>query len=297
LTTKKCDDLKPLTHFFAKFFNASGVSVAKGVSDACSAFQSQLSSSVTPARDALYATLVPAQLPGSRDAVDWTRRCRDYMAANANDFSCVNAHLNGATPQMVDAIDTIYSRIPVVLAMTMGVCLLLVSCLTVSLAFGVSAVVLIFWTLLVVFAVGDLVYQGNLLGSILGAGATAVQGTGGLAWIVPPLTFSVIFGLGLDYDIFLLGRVCEYHCAGFGDREALAYGVAKTGPVITSAGIIMAVAFSGLMLSSIPMLNQVSLLMVVAVLIDTFFVRSLATPAVHAPLKGWNWWPRGVRCR
>merc|ERR1712050_512811 len=95
-------------------------------------------------------------------------------------------------------------------------------------------------------------------------------------------------------DIFLLGRVCEYRCQGEGDRESIAYGVAKTGPFITSAGIIMAIAFSGLMLSPIPMLNQVSLLLVAAVLIDTFFIRSLATPAIHAPLGGLNWWPRKV---
>jgi uncharacterized membrane protein YdfJ with MMPL/SSD domain len=188
---------------------------------------------------------------------------------------------------MVDTIDAIYSRAPLILAITVVICFLLVSCLTVSLAFGLSSVGLIAWTLLVVFAIADIVYRGNIFSAF-----SLLAGTGGMAWIVPPLTASMIFGLGLDYNIFLLGRVCEYHCAGLSDRAALEQGVAKTGPVINNAGLIMAVAFSGLMLSSIPMMNQISFLLVTAVLIDTFFVRCLATPALHAPLKAWNWWPR-----
>lgn len=285
LDTKRCEDLAPLAPVVAKALNMSRAAVP----DACHAFQSELRSSVTSGRNAVYATLIPAVLDRSSESVEWTRRCRDFIFANAEKYPCVTAHLNGLTPQMMDTIDSIYSRAPSILVITVVVCFLLVSSLTKSLTFGLSSVILIGWTLLVVFAIGDLVYRGNVFKSV-----TVLQGTGGLAWIVPPLTASMIFGLGLDYNIFLLLRVCEYHCAGFSDCEALVHGLAKTGPVINNAGLIMAVAFSGMMLSSIPMMNQVSLLLVTAVLIDTFFVRCLATPALHAPLKAWNWWPRHI---
>merc|ERR1711865_1107511 len=101
------------------------------------------------------------------------------------------AHLNGFTPNMVDSIDAVYSTTPVVLS-TMGLCLVLVCILTVSLAFGISAVILISWTIVVVFSIGILVYQDGVLGTV----APQVADTGGLAWIAPPLTFTVILGLG-----------------------------------------------------------------------------------------------------
>jgi uncharacterized membrane protein YdfJ with MMPL/SSD domain len=296
LRTEQCSDLKPFasdSKSWDQMFNSSfDFTTINELAEVCAAFQTQLKTSVTITRDAHFATLVPTQVPGSTEAMEWTRQCRKYLETNAQRYPCVAAHLGGPTAQILDVIDSIYSRTPLVLTVTMCICLVLVSSLTVSLVFGISSVTLICWTLLVVFAIGDLVYRGGLLEYVFGDAIPAVSGTGGLAWFVPPLTFSIIFGLGLDYNIFLLGLVCEYHCMGYSDRDALAYGVAKTGPVITSAGIIMAIAFLGLMLSTIPMLNQISLLMVVAVLIDTFFVRSLATPALHAPLKAWNWWPR-----
>jgi len=204
----------------------------------------------------------------------------------------MEAYLNGGTPQLMDAIDEVYARLPVVLAVTMGCCLILLGLLTVSLAFGVMSVILILWTIIVVFALGVAVYQDGLFGD--NAPAQFSKDGGGLAWMLPALTFTIILGLGLDYSIFLLLRVCELRVKGYEDRDAFIYAVAKTGPVITSAGIIMAVAFSGLMLSRIPMLNQQSWLLVTAVLIDTFFIGCLATPAIQAPLGKLNWWPRKV---
>jgi len=254
----------------------------------CTLLQGVLEATVSRSRDALYALLVPSELVASDEAVRWTRTCRDVIA---QDYPGVTPHLVGTTADMMDAIDAIYQRVPLIIMVTVSLCLILVSLLTKSLAFGVSSVVLISWTVVLVFSIGALVYQHG----IFGASAPApLAESGGLAWIVLPLTGTVILGLGLDYDLFLLGRVCEGRMMGLSDRDAIAVGVSKTGPVITSAGIIMAVAYSGLLMSDIPILNQTSLLLVAAVLIDTFFIRALATPAVHAPLGKLNWWPRKV---
>jgi len=262
-----------------------------GLADGCQVFQAEAARTMTQDRGALYASLAPADVPGSQPAVEWSKTCRTYLEGDGAKFTAVNAYLSGVTPEVTDAIDGIYSRLPGILGATMGICLVLVGIMTRSVAFAFGSVLLVAWTMVVVFALGVGVYQDGMFGSHAPA---QLANTGGIAWIVPALTFTVILGLGLDYDIFLLGRVCEYRCEGYDDRAAFAYGVAKTGPVITSAGIIMAIAFSGLMLSDIPMLNQFSMLQVVAVLLDTFFIRSLATPAVHTPLGGLNWWPRKV---
>jgi hypothetical protein len=283
--TKSCASLVPLANVTGQIFGID----PKAVVDTCGAFQLQFKTSVAPHRDALVATVTPSLLPGSKDAVDWARSCRELI--DSGRYQALDAHLDGVSPQIMDAIDAIYDRAPFVLAITMVCCLLFIGLLTISVAFALVSVALIAWTMAVVYGLGIAVYQDGLFG----AGAPErLASCGGLAWMVLPLTFTVVLGLGLDYNIFLLGRVCEYRCQGFGDRDAIASGVARTGPVITSAGIIMATAFSGLMLSDIPMLNQVSLLLVTAVLVDTFFIRSLATPAVHSPLGRFNWWPRKV---
>merc|ERR1712176_1656278 len=144
------------------------------------------------------------------------------------------AYLDGGTPQLMDAIDEVYDRLPLVLAATMGCCFLLLCLLTYSFAFGAMSVVLIIWTIAVVFGLGVGVYQDG----IFGANAPAVLSQdGGLAWMIPALTFTIILGLGLDYSIFLLLRVCELRTKGYTDRGAFVHGVARTGPVITSAGI------------------------------------------------------------
>eukprot|EP00929_Paragymnodinium_shiwhaense_P075347 TRINITY_DN38514_c0_g2_i1.p1 TRINITY_DN38514_c0_g2~~TRINITY_DN38514_c0_g2_i1.p1 ORF type:complete len:890 (-),score=124.98 TRINITY_DN38514_c0_g2_i1:265-2934(-) len=285
-----CRDLEQFAPIIGKWL--PGISAA-AVQQLCEGFRRQLEATTAApsgpekTRRALFATLAPSRVPASQAAVDWARDCRDLLKAFQPRMPGVTTYLSGLTPSVMDAINAVYEVLPAVFSITLGLCAVLLGIFNKSVAFGVLPVVFIAWTIVVVFALAMCVYQDGLFGSdgVLG-------NTGGLAWLVPCLTFTVILGLGLDYCMFLLGRVVELHLEGLGDRDALAEGLSKTGPIITNAGVIMAVAYGGLMFSSIPMLNQVSLILVLAVLIDTFFIRSLQFPATHAPLKGWNWWPR-----
>jgi uncharacterized membrane protein YphA (DoxX/SURF4 family) len=280
---KSCLFFEPLANMTQRLLGLPG----KEIIDMCSLLQVDFAQTVAPKRDAVIATLMPSQQVGSKESVDWVTGVRELLSSGR--YPALEGHLDGLNAQVYDAIDSVYDRTPLVLAITMVCCLVFIGLLTTSLAFALSSVLLIAWTMVVVYGFGVAVYQESLMGP---GAPQQLKNTGGLAWLVLPLTFTVVLGLGLDYDIFLLGRVCEYHCQGYSDREAIANGVARTGPVITSAGIIMAIAFGGLILSDVPLLNQMALLLVLAVLIDTFFIRSLATPAVHAPLGRINWWPR-----
>ena len=82
--------------------------------------------------------------------------------------------------------------------------------------------------------------------------------------------------------------------AGWGDRDAVAVGLLRSGPVISWAGLIMAVAYSGFLFSEIPLLNQLGFFIVLAVLVDSFVVRPLLVPALMHILGSWNYWPRPV---
>lgn len=114
----------------------------------------------------------------------------------------------------------------------------------------------------------------------------------GVSWIVPVITFAVLVGLGLDYDVFLLTRVYEIRLAGATNTRALTQGLVRSGNVITAAGLIMSIAFCGLLLNTQPALNQMAAVLVCSVLLDTFVVRTVLLPAIMSLLGRLNWWPR-----
>ncbi|GAI87513.1 unnamed protein product, partial [marine sediment metagenome] len=110
-------------------------------------------------------------------------------------------------------------------------------------------------------------------------------------WATPVMSFSILLGLGLDYDIFLLSRISEYRNKGYTERASVIKGLYKTGGVISMAGIIMAIAFSGLMFSNVLVMTEFGFILTFAVLIDTFIIRTILVPAIMSIADKWNWWP------
>ncbi len=116
-------------------------------------------------------------------------------------------------------------------------------------------------------------------------------GVQGVTWWVPIFMFVMLVALGMDYNIFLMGRVKE-EVARSGTREGIRTAVARTGGIITSAGIIMAGTFAAMMSASILGLVQIGFAVAVGVLLDTFVVRTALVPAIAVLLGRWSWWPR-----
>ncbi len=115
-------------------------------------------------------------------------------------------------------------------------------------------------------------------------------GTTALTWWAPFFIFVMLIALGMDYNIFLMGRVKE-EVARHGMREGVHRAVAATGPIITSAGIIMAGTFAAMMAGTVTGLKQLGLAVAVGVLLDTFVIRTALVPAIAVLLDHWNWWP------
>jgi RND superfamily putative drug exporter len=114
-----------------------------------------------------------------------------------------------------------------------------------------------------------------------------------LYWVVRFMMFVFLVALGIDYSIFLFGRIKEevgYH----GIHEGVHQAVANTGAIITSAGMILAGTFAGLMTSEFQMLGQIGFSVAFGVLVDTFIVRTVLDPALAALFGRWTWWPGGI---
>jgi RND superfamily putative drug exporter len=118
-----------------------------------------------------------------------------------------------------------------------------------------------------------------------------ILGAAGIVWWVPMFMFVMLVALGMDYNIFLIGRVKEEVSAN-GTRIGTRHALARTGGIITSAGIIMAGTFASMMSASLLGLLQIGFAVAFGVLLDTFVVRTTLVPAIIVLLGRWSWWPR-----
>jgi RND superfamily putative drug exporter len=124
------------------------------------------------------------------------------------------------------------------------------------------------------------------------AGLFGLDGpAGGVFPIVPVLVFCTIFGLSIDYEIFLVGRLAEFRKAGLDDKAALIEALTRTGRVITSAALIMMIVFAAFMMSDFLLVRMLGFALTVAVLIDATVVRLALGPALLRLAGRWNWWP------
>lgn len=201
-------------------------------------------------------------------------------------------HLGGAAFEMCDNINVVDEYFPWMVLVTSVAILLLTGLAFRSAVVPLRALFTTAVTLLFCYGLVNLVYVHGVLNPL---GFYGLQGDGSLFFLGPPSTFSIQCGLAIDYDMFLLVRVREYWLEGLDTREAICRGLYKSGNVISAAGVIMAVAFSGLLLSGSAAMNQLSLYLVSSVLYDTFVVRPLLVPALFSLAAATNWWP-GSRC-
>ncbi len=114
-----------------------------------------------------------------------------------------------------------------------------------------------------------------------------------IPWIAPVMITVILFGLGLDYDIFIVTRMREEVEKGHDDKEAIIIAIENTGRVITAAGIIMASALGSLMLAQNLMLQVLGFSFFVAILLDATLVRLFLVPAIMSLFEKWNWWAPG----
>jgi len=188
-----------------------------------------------------------------------------------------------------DLMQVTYRRLPLVLCVVFTMCFVSIGVVFKAALVPLKLCFTVLVPLCMVYGTAVLVYQDGVLDSL---GWHPLHGTGGLFWAQPIFTVTVLTGLALDYDVFLFARVLELRMQGFDNPAAVAGAMALTGPTITAAGLIMASAFGGLLLTDIPANNQTGFVMSFAVLIDTFVIRTCLVPAVLVLASKLNYWPR-----
>ncbi|MFB6959890.1 MMPL family transporter [Streptomyces sp. NPDC056309] len=200
----------------------------------------------------------------------------------------VPARYTGMTADFLAQKASIGDHVPLAAATLAVITLLLLLAFTGSVLLPLKALVMN--TLSTAAALGFLVWvfqHGNL--------GFAAQN--GIEATTPVLVFALAFGLSTDYNVFLLGRIKEGRQAGLDDRSAVAEGLARTSPVVTSAAALFCLAVGALALSRLVFVQELGLGTAFAVLIDATLVRALLVPSLMVLLGGANWWAPGPQRR
>merc|ERR1711907_536585 len=212
----------------------------------------------------------------------------------------LNAWLFHPMVTEVDAEAFTFSRFPYVLTVALLLAFLLIAVRFRAALIPLKLALTIVLPIAFLFGAAVAVYQKGAVDFLhiaaLSSGAGANKG---VSWLIPCSTIFVLIGLALDYDIFLFSRVYELRSKGSGSpgvqdltRAAIIEAVEITGPVISGAGVICALAFLGMLVNTNTFLNQFGFIMILGILLDTFVVRVILVPSMLS-LGGWlNWWPK-----
>jgi putative drug exporter of the RND superfamily len=190
-----------------------------------------------------------------------------------------------------DTVDAIYAHLPWVMGTIALATFVLLFLFTGSVVLPLKALILNILSLSATFGAMVWFFQDGHLG---GLGTTA---TGYLVATIPVLMFCIAFGLSMDYEVFLLGRIREEWLASDGSRtgsdHAVAVGLARTGRVVTAAALLMSIVFAGIAASEVSFMRMFGVGLTLAVLMDATLIRMLLVPAFMRLAGRANWWAPG----
>ncbi|WP_299540472.1 MMPL family transporter [uncultured Streptomyces sp.] len=236
------------------------------------------------AHDTATLTVVPKDRPSSTQTEDVVHAIRD-AGADIKDDSGAEVLVTGATAMNIDFSQKMNDALLPYLALVVGLAFLLLMVVFRSILVPLKAA--LGFLLSVVAALGAVVavFQWGWLGSLLG-----VEQTGPIMSMMPIFMVGVVFGLAMDYEVFLVTRMREAYVHGESPAEAVVTGFKHGARVVAAAAVIMIAVFSGFIGSSEAMIKMIGFGLAIAVLFDAFVVRMAIVPAVLALLGERAWW-------
>jgi putative drug exporter of the RND superfamily len=234
--------------------------------------------------------VLPATSVSLREQVDWVRELRKTGAATLTGVPGATLRIGGIPALNADYQTIVSQHFVPVMAMVVVATLLALLAGFRSLFAAVKAIALNLVSVAASFGALVLVFQDGHGSSLLGVPG----GTGSVFPLVPIVAFAIVFGLSMDYEVFLVARVLEARRSGLSEMEAIPEGMARTAGLITSAAAIMIVVFAAFTFGNFLVVKMIGFTLAVAVLIDATLVRIVIGPALLRIAGDWNWWPGGL---
>ncbi|SNX66533.1 RND superfamily putative drug exporter [Streptomyces sp. TLI_55] len=246
--------------------------------------------SVAPARidrDTGVATLVvfPTTSPQDKATADTIARLRAKVLPGAVGHGPATAHVGGAAASLSDVGRRTSERLPVFAAAVLAMSFLLLMLVFRSILVPLKAVLLNLLSIGAAYGVMVAVFQWGWGGALIGLEATVP-----IVSFIPMFLFAILFGLSMDYEVFLLSHVREEYLRTGDNRTAIVEGVSRTARIITSAALIMVAVFLSFAVADDPSTKMFGLGLATAILIDATVVRMVLVPATMTLLGRTNWW-------
>jgi RND superfamily putative drug exporter len=227
---------------------------------------------------------------GSQEAKSFVHRLRDHLIPGAGFPAGVQVQAGGAPPQGVDFLKRAYSVFPWLVLAVLALTYVLLMRAFRSLLLPLKAVILNLLSVGASYGALVVLFRFGVGSDVLGLYQfPQIEG-----WI-PVFLFAMLFGLSMDYEVFLVSRMREAWDETHDNARAVAIGLERTGRIVTAAAVIMVAAFSGFMAGSIVGLQEFGAGLAVAIFLDATVVRALLVPSLMAIMGRYNWWlPAGV---
>ena len=237
------------------------------------------------AKSVAIVFVTPTSAPQDSETSDLVTRLRNDVVPAAVEGGDAVAYVSGLTAAFADIADRIYERLPLFLLYIIGVTFIVLAMAFRSIVVSLTAAVTTLLSAFVGFGVLTLVVQEGYLMSLMG-----LDQTGPIETFVPPIAFAILFGLSMDYMVFLMSRIREEHVHGLKTKEAVEHGIAAIGRVVVAAAIIMGTVFAAFILTADRISKEFGLLLAVAILTDALIVRMTLVPAFFTLLGEKTWY-------
>ena len=235
--------------------------------------------------DAAIVTVIPSTSPQDEATTELVTRIRDEVIPQSLGGSGVTAHVGGVTAALEDQSEYITGRMPVFIAGVVGLSFLLLLVAFHSPLISLKAAIMNLLSVGAAYGVMTLFASNAALGELIG-----LEGEVPIVPFMPVMMFAILFGLSMDYEVFLISRIREEYLKDGDTRRAVADGLAKTARVITAAAAIMVVVFLAFIAAPDTFLKLMGVGMASAIFLDATVVRMVLVPAVMQLLGDRNWW-------
>jgi len=245
---------------------------------------------INEAGDTAVITVIPATGSNDNATQNLVSDLRDSTIPATLGGSSTHAFVGGPTGSFLDFSDRMLERTPYVFLVIIGLSFLLLTVVFRSPVIALKAAVMNILSIAAAFGVVVAVFQWGWAASLFG-----IEETQPIAVFMPMFLFAILFGLSMDYEVFLLSRIREFYVNGRETSDAVADGLAVTARVITAAAAIMVAVFISFVFTPDQITKQFGLGLAVAIFIDATVVRLILVPATMELLGKWNWWfPRSL---
>ena len=261
------------------------ISKTKGVKDTSPA-------QVDKSGDTAVFSVTPTTAPSADATEDLVRQLRSPVIPKALKGTPLAAYVGGQTAGYIDLGDRISERLPLVIATVIVLSFLLLLIAFRSIVVPLTAGLMNLLSVGAAYGILTFVFQEGHGAKLLG-----LDGPSPIVSYVPLLMFAILFGLSMDYQVFLLTRVQEHYRRTKDNHEAVVDGLAVSARVITSAALIMVCVYTSFILNGDPTVKQFGLGLAAAIAVDATIVRCLLVPAVMVMLGRANWWLPGWASR